>query len=42
MSDTGITFDSSTTRFDGSGGDAVPRDTGGQYNVDFRDNNVTF
>ena len=28
MSDTGITFDSSTTRFDGSGGDAVPRDVG--------------
>ena len=42
MSDTGITFDSSSVRFDGSGGDAVPRDTGGQYNIDFSDTNVSF
>ena len=42
MSDTGFTFDSTSVKFDGSGGDAVPRDTGGQYNVDFSDNNVTF
>ena len=31
MSDTGKKFDSSTVKFDGSGGDAVPRDTSGQY-----------
>ena len=42
LSDTGITFDSSSVRFDGSGGDAVPRDTGGQYNIDFSDTNVSF
>ena len=42
MSDTGFTFDSTSVKFDGSGGDVVPRDTGGQYNVDFSDNNVTF
>ena len=29
MSDTGITFDSSSIKFDGSGGDAVPRDVAG-------------
>ena len=42
MSDTGITFDSSTTRFDGSGGDAVPRDIAGNYNVDFSDTTTSF
>ena len=42
MSDTGITFDSSTTRFDGSGGDAVPRDEAGIDRVDFSDTNTTF
>lgn len=42
MSDTGITFDSSSTKFDGSGGDAVPRDVGGNYNVDFSDTNISF
>ena len=36
MSDTGITFDSTSTKFDGSGGDVVPRDVAGIYNVDFR------
>ena len=42
MSDTGITFDSSSTKFDGSGGDAVPRDIGGNYNVDFSDTDTSF
>jgi hypothetical protein len=42
MSDTGITFDSSSTKFDGSGGDVVPRDVGGNYNVDFSDTNISF
>jgi hypothetical protein len=42
MSDTGITFDSSSTKFDGSGGDAVPRDVGGNYNTDFSDTNISF
>ena len=42
MSDTGITFDSSTTRFDGSGGDTVPRDEAGIYNVDFSDTTTSF
>ena len=42
MSDSGIKFDSSTVKFDGSGGDAVPRDTVGQYNIDFSDTNITF
>ena len=42
MSDTGIKFDSSTVKFDGSGGDVVPRDTVGQYNIDFSDTNTTF
>ena len=30
MSDTGLKFDSSSVKFDGSGGDAVPRDVAGQ------------
>ena len=42
MSDSGIKFDSSTVKFDGSGGDEVPRDTVGQYNIDFSDTNITF
>ena len=42
MSDSGIKFDSSTVKFDGSGGDVVPRDTVGQYNIDFSDTNTTF
>ena len=43
MSDTGFTFDSSTSvKFDGSGGDAVPRDVGGQYNIDFSDTTTSF
>ena len=42
MSDTGFTFDSTSVKFDGSGGDAVPRDVGGNYNVDFSDTNVSF
>ena len=42
MSDTGITFDSSSVKFDGSGGDAVPRDVGGNYNVDFSDTTTSF
>ena len=42
LSSTSIKFDSSTIKFDGSGGSSVPRDTGGQYNIDFSDNNVTF
>ena len=42
MSDTGIKFDSSTIKFDGSGGDAVPRDVVGKYKVDFSDTNVSF
>ena len=42
LSSTTIKFDSSTIKFDGSGGSSVPRDTGGQYNIDFSDNNVTF
>ena len=37
-----ITFDSTSIKFDGSGGDTVPRDTGGQYNIDFSDTNVSF
>ena len=36
MSDTGITFDSSTTRFDGSGGDTVPRDEGHNWKSRFQ------
>ena len=42
LSSTAITFDSSSVRFDGSGADTVPRDTGGQYNIDFSDTNVSF
>tara|TARA_Y200000002_G_scaffold109070_1_gene89343 strand:- start:73 stop:2964 length:2892 start_codon:yes stop_codon:yes gene_type:complete len=42
MSDTGIKFDSSTIKFDGSGGDVVPRDVVGKYKVDFSDTNVSF
>ena len=42
MSDTGITFDSSSVKFDGSGGDAVPRDVAGLYNVDFSDTTTSF
>ena len=42
MSDTGIKFDSSTVKFDGSGGDVVPRDVVGKYKVDFSDTNVSF
>ena len=42
MSDTGIKFDSSTVKFDGSGGDAVPRDVVGLYNNDFSDTTISF
>jgi hypothetical protein len=42
MSDTSIKFDSSSIKFDGSGGDAVPRDVGGNYNIDFADTNISF
>ena len=42
MSDTGITFDSSSIKFDGSGGDAVPRDTAGLGRVDFSDTSISF
>ena len=42
MSDTGITFDSSSVKFDGSGGDAVPRDVAGLYNADFSDTTTSF
>ena len=42
MSDTGITVDISTTRFDGAGGDAAPREEAGIGRVDFSDTNTTF
>ena len=42
MSDTGFTFDSTSVKFDGSGGDAVPRDVGGLYNIDFSDTTTSF
>ena len=42
MSDTGFTFDSTSVKFDGSGGDAVPRDVAGNYNVDFSDTTTSF
>ena len=42
MSDTGITFDSTSIKFDGSGGDAVPRDVGGLNRADFSDTSITF
>ena len=42
MSDTGFKFDSSTVKFDGSGGDAVPRDVVGLYKNDFSDTTVSF
>ena len=35
-------FDSSSVKFDGSGGVSVPRDVSGQYNVDFSDTTTTF
>ncbi len=42
MSDTGIKFDSSSVKFDGSGGDIVPRDVVGLYNNDFSDTTISF
>jgi len=42
FSSTSLKFDSSSIKFDGSGGISVPRDVGGQYNVDFSDTNTTF
>jgi len=42
MSDTGIKFDSSSVKFDGSGGDAVPRDVSGNYGIDFADTSTSF
>ena len=42
MSDTGIKFDSSSVKFDGFGGDAVPRDVVGLYNNDFSDTTISF
>ena len=42
MSDTGIKFDSSSVKFDGSGGDVVPRDVVGIYNNDFSDTTISF
>ena len=42
MSSTSIKFDSSTIKFDGSGGSSVPRDVAGKYNVDFSDTTTSF
>ena len=42
MSDTTKKFDSSTIKFDGSGGDITPRDTAGQYVTDFSESGITF
>ena len=42
FSDTGLKFDSTSVKFDGTGGDAVPRDVAGLYNIDFSDDDVTF
>ena len=42
MSDTGLKFDSTSIKFDGSGGDAVPRDVVGLYNNDFSDTTISF
>ena len=42
MSDTGIKFDSTSIKFDGSGGDAVPRDVAGNYGIDFADTSTSF
>ena len=42
FSDTGLKFDSTSVKFDGSGGDVVPRDVAGLYNVDFSDTTTSF
>ena len=42
MSDTTKKFDSSTIKFDGSGGDITPRDTAGVYFTDFAESGITF
>jgi len=42
MSDTGLKFDSTSVKFDGSGGDAVPRDVVGLYKNDFSDTTISF
>ena len=42
MSDTGFTFDSTSVKFDGTGGDAVPRDVVGLYKNDFSDTTISF
>ena len=42
MSDTTKKFDSSTIKFDGSGGDITPRDVAGEYVTDFSESGITF
>ena len=42
MSDSTKTFDSSTIKFDGSGGDETVRDASGQYVTDFSESGITF
>jgi len=42
FSSTSLKFDSSSVKFDGAGGVSVPRDTAGQYNVDFSDSTTSF